>query len=186
MRFILLILAVLFVAPAFPQDYVRPESSLKEGIYMEYKDFQDNNPIETPLVKKGSDIQIWDESKGKEVMLDPDKIWGYSINNNIYVSYEDSFWKLINQGKLNHFSAIVIRYYQTYDSFGFMVNRASKVLTHLFFDIADGKIMLLNKDNFEKYFDEDPKLEKYYKKLKGNKTEKLILVLQAYNERHPQ
>lgn len=184
---ILKFLFVFFIAsPAFSQDYVRPESNLKEGIYLDYQDFLYNTPLEVKLVKKGSDIFLWNDSLKKEEILDPEKVWGYSINNSVYVNYEAAFWKLINKGKLNHFSAIVIRYYQTYDSFGFMVNRASKELAHLFFDIGDGKIKVLNKENFEKYFEEDPKLGKYYKKLNGNRTEKLILVLQAYNERHPQ
>lgn len=175
----------LFVAFSIKgQNYVRPQIASQEGIFPEFEDFLKENPIPHKLVVRGSEVFFWDETLDREVKVPPDEVWGYSINNNVYISYDGEFWKLINRGKLNHFSAIVVYYYQTYDSFGFMVNRASKTLTHLFFDIKDGVIKNLNKENFEKYFDEDPKLEKYYRKLKGNRTEKLILVLQAYNERN--
>lgn len=186
MRFLLIICVVAFAAPAFSQNYVRAEITMSEGIFQSYHDYLDRRPKETKLVKRGSNIFYLDDSAKKELRLDPEKVWGYSINNNVYISYEDGFWKLINQGKLNHFSAIVIRYYQSYDSFGFMVNRATQVMTHLFFDRDNGRVLTLEKDNFKNYFEEDPKLEKYYKKLNGNKTDKMILVLRAYNDRHPE
>lgn len=186
LRIPIILFLIISALPVLAQDYVRSENLAKEGIFFTYNDFTQNLPVEIKLFKRGSDIFFWDDSLMEEVLLDPQQVWGYSLNNQIYVSYSNAFWKLINQGKLNHFSAVVIQYYQSYDSFGFMVTRASKVLNHLFFDREDGQIRLLSKGNLEKYFQEDELLKKYYKKLNGNKTDKLILVLQAYNERHPE
>ena len=185
MRFLFALFLVTYSLSGTAQGYVRAEQRMDEGVFLHYEDYLNKQPEKIKLIKKGSDIFFWNESLKTEVRLDPRKVWGYSINGNVYISYEDGFWKLINEGRLNHFSAIVIRYYQSYDSFGFMVNRPTQILTHLFFDSSDGKILNLDKENFKGYFEEEPKLEKYYRKLKGNKTEKLILVLKAYNERHP-
>src|SRR5690606_29205123 len=101
------------------------------------------------------------------------------------ISYEDAFWKLINSGKLNHFTAIVLRSYQVIDPYGFPVEKVSKSLVHFFFERQRGEILYLNKENMNRYMEEDTDLKKYYKKLKGNKTERLILTLKAYNQRNP-
>ena len=183
---LLLNFSVVLLSSQSKNDYYYNQEEFVSGLYKTYDEFIYNKPsIQNELIKKSADLYFLDKTTNEEIFVDPNKVWGYAQKNNVYISYADNYWKLINTGKLNHFTAIVIHTYHTFDPYGFAQERVTKVLTHLFFDIDTGEIKTLNRKNLQFYLDKDSELKKYYRNLKGNKEEKLILTLRAFNERHP-
>jgi len=157
-----------------------------EGIYLTMEDFRQNKPTFTQdFERRGSQLYLHDDSLKKMILVSPKKIWGYSQVDNIYISYEDAYWRLINLGRLSHFSAIFVSTYQTVDAYGFPVERSSKRMEHLFLDFKSGKVKQLTYENLEKYFKEEPMQYEAFKKLKRKKQQDLILALKAYNELNP-
>lgn len=181
--FFIFLFGILFSHSLLAQDYFK-NNSLNDGAYKYHSEFIDNAPSYEIIEKKPSTLLVRD-AFNDSLELQTSQVWGYTLNNNVYISHEGNFWKLINRGKLNHFTAIVLHYYQTVDPYGFAVERVSRSMVHFFFERESGEIFYLNKENLKKFLDDDPILKKYYKKLKGNKTERLILTLKAYNERNP-
>ena len=118
------------------------------------------------------------------LFVNPDLVWGYSDGKNIYISQEGAFWKLINIGKLSHFTAIVISRFPTVDAFGFPVDRYSKTLNQLFFDFSDGLVKILNKENLMPYL-ENEAIDAKRLKRKLNRDEGLILALKSINQVQP-
>jgi len=156
-----------------------------EGIYQTFNEFKNNNPIiQTVIEIRQANLYVLSDTSEEMLLVDPNRVWGYSKDGNIYVSFEDGYWRILNMGSLAHFTAIRIFTYQTFDSFGFPVNQSSKRLEHLFLDTETGEIKALSSKNLKPYVDKEPILASQSKKLK-NKTESLIVILNAYNKLNP-
>lgn len=188
----LLYFMILFPLLSFAQDgdkdlrQYNQGFSFAEGLYLTMEDFKENKPVfRQDFERSGSQLLLYDDSLKKKIVVEPKKIWGYSQVDNIYIAYEDAYWRLISIGRLSHFSAIFISTFQTVDAYGFPVERNSKSMEHLFLDFKTGKVKRLNYDNLETYFKEEPMQYDAFKKLKKKKQRDLILALRAYNELHP-
>lgn len=158
----------------------------QEGIYTSYEQFQTNAPqIQNHFERKGSSLYVYDDSLDQMVLVNPDKVWGYSQSGNIYIAYDEAYWRILNIGALSHFSAIVISTFQTIDAFGFPVEQRSKSLKQLFFDFESGKIYPLSYQSLAPFIENEPILDQRFKKIKRKRDRELIVVLKAYNELHP-
>lgn len=159
--------------------------AFSEGIYLSFNEFKMNSPsIREGFERVGSSIYIYSDSAKESLEINPDSVWGYSIENNIYISAEGSFWKVINIGQLSQFTAIVITRFQTVDTFGFPIDRYSKTLSQLFVDFNTGEVKRLNNENLSEYLSQNSVLSTKMKKRLKNEAG-LILALKAYNELNP-
>lgn len=157
-----------------------------EGIYGSFEEFKNNKPtILERFEKRGSNLWAWEDSSKSMIVVDPEKIWGYSQAGNVYVSFEDAFWRIINVGQLSQFTAIMIKTFQSVDAFGFPVENQTKSISQLFLDMNDGSIYELTKKNLSHYLEAEPQLENRIKKIKRVKGKDLVLILKAYNQLHP-
>ena len=107
-----------------------PESKLKEGIYFSFDRFIKQQPL--PFVKivdydnysdkdaffKQKQIQFLDEY-GIAKTVETRTIWGYVLNNALYIYYNKEFYRVSYIGTLTHFIATqTIRNYTTpYDPY---------------------------------------------------------------------
>ena len=108
----------------------------QEGIYLSFEEFRLNKPaFKTDFERRGADVYIYNDSLEKMTLIDPQKVWGYSQAGNIYVSSNDSYWRIINIGRLAQFSAIAISVFRTVDSFGFPIEQETKRMEQLFLDM---------------------------------------------------
>ncbi|MEX2379109.1 MAG: hypothetical protein WD530_00070 [Vicingaceae bacterium] len=158
----------------------------QEGIYLSYEEFKDNAPaIQSNFERSGSSLYVFDDSLQEMVLVNPNRVWGYSQSGNIYISYDEAYWRIINIGALSHFSAIVVSTFQTIDAFGFPVEQRSKRLKQLFLDFESGEIYPLEYKALAPYIEQDPILNQRFKKIKRKRDRELIVVLKAFNELHP-
>lgn len=186
------LLLLLYSIPLFGQteDQVKETYYLgfdfQEGVYENIEEFVDNDPAyKRKLEKVDSDLYIEDDSSGELILVDPDKVWGFCLADNIYISYDDAYWRMINIGTLSHFSAILVSSFQTVDAFGFPVTQYSKSLQHLFVDVRDGEVYALTDEQLQPFMKEEPILEYRYERKKRRKMSDLIQALKDYNEFFP-
>ncbi len=161
-----------------------PNLKLKEGYYHSYESFLSNDS--KPFVgveRRREQVYRLDDSLG---WVDAsDRIWGYSNGSQLYLRYEEKYWKVLNLGTLAHFSAVVLTEYVTMDSFGFPVTRQTREMQQLFMDMSTGIIYPLSKKNLLPFLEKEPMLMERANARKGKRTHSLISVLQAYNQLNP-
>lgn len=157
----------------------------KQGIYLSFNEFKSNSPgLIEEFERRGNNILVFNDSAKKFLAVNPNSVWGYCYDNNVYISAEGGFWKIVNVGQLSQFTAIVITKFQTVDTFGFPIERYSKVLSQLFLDFNTGEVKRLKKENLLPYLEETNILsKKAEKKLKSE--EGLIMALKEYNKLNP-
>lgn len=157
----------------------------KQGIYLSFNEFKSNSPgLIEEFERRGNNILVFNDSAKKFLAVNPNSVWGYCYDNNVYISAEGGFWKIVNVGQLSQFTAIVITKFQTVDTFGFPIERYSKVLSQLFLDFNTGEVKRLKKENLLPYLEETNILsKKVEKKLKSE--EGLIMALKEYNKLNP-
>lgn len=157
-----------------------------KGIYKSLDEFRNNAPSITSAISvKSSNLSVWEDSSQSMVLVDPDKVWGYAQAGNVYISHEGHFWRIINIGQLCQFTAIIIKNFQTIDSFGFPIMHQTKSIEQVFMDVQNGEILELNAKNLSPYIEAEPQLDKRFKNLRRIKPYDLILALKAYNELNP-
>lgn len=155
----------------------------KEGIYLSFEEFRRNQPnIKDGYKIQGNRLLVLDSSLNW-IEVDPLKIWGYCTENNIYVSYEEAYWKLVNIGKLCQFSAITISRALINDAYGFQREIKSKEFGTYFFDFDDGLIQKLNAKNLTPYYKELN--HKSSRGLGKKKDREQILFIKKYNYAKP-
>jgi len=189
---LLLSFFLLFANRVSAQDYFDlkrayyPGFPFESGVYLSLDDFKNNSPAyQRPLTKRGADLYIESDTSSEMILVDPNKVWGYSQGGNVYLSYEEGFWRLINIGSLCHFTAILVSSFQTIDAFGFPTTQYSKSMQHLFLDTESGKIYALTEKQLTPFLERDPILLKKFKSKKKTKLVDLINALKAYNEFYP-
>lgn len=178
-----------------------------EGIYLEFKNFIRNQPV--PKSKIITDLNRDDidfmhqltsqkvikyvDSAGNEQSTAPEKLWGYSKNNGIFIYYENNFCRISLIGTLCHFTATITRYGSGMGyGFGFggigmgTGTTVSQELRQFMIDTYSGSIYDFTVENLELILQTDPVLLLEYKALKKKeKRESTFLYLRKYNQRHP-
>lgn len=159
-----------------------------EGIYLNFNDFKYNQPsITVPLEKSGSDVFI-KVSDDSVAAINPLKVWGYSYDNNIYISSEGVFWKCINIGRLTQFTEVRVRTQFTASPYGYGYGYNNQIqtksLAQSFLDIETGEIKAMTFKNLKPYIEDEPSLKQYHKK-RGIKHKEMIVLLRYYNQLNP-
>lgn len=174
------------------QDYYQIERAyypgfpFVEGLYLKLDEFIENQPpYQGPIERKGADLYIQSDSSNEMILVNPNKVWGFSLGTNVYIAYDEGYWRLINIGRLSHFTAIVVTSFQTIDAFGFPTTQYSKTLQHLFVDTDSGEIYALTEKQLKPFLEKDPLLLDRFEKMRKKKMADLIKVLKAYNELYP-
>ena len=137
------------------------------------------------------------DSSGSKQTVQPQKLWGYSKNNGVFIYYEKEFSRISVIGTLCHFTANVTQYmtvgnpgfgYGGYGGMGSMGPRtiATKELKQFMIDMGSGKIYDFSVDNMEFILQADPLLFAEFKALKKKeKRESTFLYLRKFNQGHP-
>ena len=139
MRFVILILLILMSSTRLSgQNKIEytPDFDFKEGLYIGFEDFKNNNPI--PITHIVSDYDIRDEDYLQNVLsadtvvyfdntyeeriLAVTDLWGYCMQNRVFVGFGEKgsfnnpeffdFYPLLNLGRVSFFTAYE-QYYRT-------------------------------------------------------------------------
>jgi|GEM_PF-1227557 len=187
-----LMFSIAFLDTVKAQDYFElkreyyPGFPFENGVYLNLEEFLANAPAyQQGIAKRGSQLYIRDDSTKEMIVVDPNKVWGYAQGVNVYLSYEEAFWRFINVGRLCHFTAIIITDFQTIDAFGFPTTQYSKTLQHLFLDTDSDLVYALNEEELIPFLEKDPILLKRFQQKKRKKLVDFVKALQAYNELYP-
>lgn len=155
---------------------------MKDGLYLDENQFKTNKPVdaEIRIIEKGEFIVEIDGDT-----INPLVTWGLAINGKPYVWYEDSYNKLINLGKICHFTHRELVEFNTVDAFGFPVVRTEERLVHYYFDFESVpiKFKLLNSSNIDIFLDEHKMNKNLKKNYKSNK--RLMQTLRLINNTFP-
>lgn len=119
---------LLFVLSADAQVAYSRDFQFKEGLYLNFQQFRNNDPVAKSQIiseldktdlsffdriaaKKNTPINYIDSSGIKQTKSISD-LWGYSKNNAIFINYDGSFYRIGVIGSLCHFVANVTSYVQ--------------------------------------------------------------------------
>ncbi|MGQ9845953.1 MAG: hypothetical protein ACUVQP_00410 [Bacteroidales bacterium] len=182
-----------------------PNSTLKDGIYFSFDQFIKQQPL--PFVKvinfdnyaekdaffKQKQIQFFDEY-GIEKIVDTKNIWGYVLNNTLYIFYNKEFYRVSYIGTLTHFIATqTVRNYTTpYDPYyGYYAPFPSQVyettnLIQNIIDLRNGKLYPFTPEAILALISDDSELFNEYISLKKKKKKEMMFYyLRKYNDKHP-
>jgi len=182
-----------------------PNAVLKEGVYFSYDRFIKQQPL--PFVKilnydnytdkesffKQKNIQILDEY-GIAKTIDTRTIWGYVLNNVLFVNYNKDFYRVSYLGTISHFLATqtVKNYATPYDPYyGYyslypMQTYETTNITQNIIDFKTGKIYPFSPEAMLALMADDNELFNEYNALKKKKKKEMIFYyLRKYNDKHP-
>ncbi len=177
----------------------------REGVYLTFLDFVNNNPIPVSKIVFNSNKGDKDFLKyaldkptfnyidglGKEVEYKTDEAWGYCSNSVIYINYGTDFNRVTIIGSICHFVATIPTRVGVSDPFYYnqpFGNREqyTYVTEQLIIDMESGKVLQFNVGNMEALLSRDEALSKEFAALKKKqKRDSIFIYLRKYNEKHP-
>jgi hypothetical protein len=158
----------------------------QEGVYSSIEEFRKNAPkYRRKIEKVDAELYIESDTSTEMILVDPERVWGFCLADNIYISYDNAYWRMITVGSLCHFTAIVVSSFQTVDAYGFPITQYSKSLQHLFLDVNSGEVYALTEEQLLPFMEEEPILEHRFQRIKRKKMANLIQALKDYNEFFP-
>ncbi len=186
-----------------------PEFEFKEGIYLDFEQVKNNNPIPISRIISSLDpndrdffdklfikdkVYIYDKF-GMKQLIKPNTIWGYSDNGFLYIGLSEGFHRISIIGSVCHFVADITvystyyndpYYYNSYYNSMRPVTTKSSELRQYLLDFKTGKIYDYNVQGLEIILMNDPELHDEYTALKKRKKKQLkFYYLRKYNERNP-
>lgn len=187
-----------------------PEYKFKEGIYIDFQSFKNNNPITISTIVtniplkdinffkklfKKEKIYFYDDN-GIKQSIEPKNLWGYSKNNTIYINYDGEFYRLPTIGKISQFIANVKVIRTTADPFfdggyyggGIGPNRTYEDKeTHKFIlSLENGGVYENNYKNVENLIISDKNIYDEYTALKRRKRKQLsYMYIRKFNDANP-
>lgn len=207
------IIAVLYLicfTPGFTQgDSVNrvkytPEFQFSPGIYLEFNQVRDNDPIpsvriisnDDPLdfnfyrnLVKNSKIGYFDEF-GAQQEISTANIWGYCQDGKIYIQYNGEFNRVPIIGRVCHFIADVTvidthydPYYSDYYNSGYYnpyysrpYNRTTKTreMRQYLLDFESGKVMNFDRESVQVMLMQDPEIYDEFMKVKKRQQNDLL------------
>lgn len=162
--------------------YLDNSTLLKNGLYFNENQFKLNEPVQAEIKQIGEE-QFLIKLNGDT--LKDTVLWGFSINGKPYIWFEDSFNKIINLGKLCHFTHKELVEFSTVDAFGFPVVRTEVRLVHYYFDFEDTPLnyKVLNSKNIDSFLDKHQMNKNLKKNYKTNK--RLMSTIRLINNTYP-
>lgn len=206
--FFSIFILLFFVSPVEGQVEYSKFFEFKEGIYLNFQQFRNNNPIpKSKIISENNKNDLsfleditskkniaYRDSSGKEQKIETSQLWGYSKNNVIHISFEGNFYRIGVIGSLCHFVASITTYVSTPDPFYSMrgypymmnSNMPVKELRQFVLDTQTNTILDFNTENMEVLLRKDETLYNEFMALKRKKKrESLFIYLRKYNEKHP-
>jgi len=184
------------------------EFEFKEGIYLDFEQVKNNNPIPKSRIISSLDpndrdffeklftkdkVYIYDRF-GMKKLINPSSIWGYSDNGFIYIALSEGFHRISIVGSACHFVADITvystyyndpYYYNSYYNSMRPVTSKSSELRQYLLDFKTGKIYDYNVKGLEIILMNDPELYDEYLALKKRKKKQLkFFYLRKYNVRN--
>lgn len=174
----------------------------KEGLYATIEDFKNNSPIPKTAIQTKFNInspdfyaELMTEEAIKVVLandsilsLKTESLWGYSRNANIYINFNNEFYRIPVLGSMSHFVATVeVNVNGYYDPwYGVPANEVRNELKQFIMEFETGTIYEYTLESFETVLKRDDKLYKEFSRLKKRqKRQQMFLYLRKYNEAHP-
>lgn len=204
MRFVLMIFMLVLSQLSVAQQLVKYDQyfDLREGIYLTFKDLQNNQPIPKSAIDTRFDINSQDfyydllgEASFK-IKLKNDSIaevktegvWGFCRNGNVYVNFSDEFYRIPVLGGISHFVATVevleTGYYDPW--YGMPSQQTRNELRQFMLDFDTGKVYDYTLENFLMLLQKDDQLYREFSNLKKRlQRQRMFLFLRRYNEAHP-
>ncbi len=210
--FKILFLLIISTFTIFGQDNnlvkYTPEYQFKEGIYIDFESFKNNNPITISTIVTNiplSDIDFFNKLLKKEKIsfydtngirqsVEPKHLWGYSKHNTIYINYNGNFYRLPTIGKISQFiaSVTVIRtepdmmYGSYYGGVGPTTTYEDKETKQFLLNLEDGTVYENNYKNVEKLIVSDKKTYDEYMAFKKRKRKQLsYMYIRKFNDANP-
>lgn len=182
-----------------------PNSILKEGIYTSFDKFIQQKPI--PFIKvvnydsyndkekffKQDNIQFLDDY-GIVKTIETKHLWGYVINNALFIYYNKNFYRVSYLGTLSHFVATqtIKNYVNPYDPYyGYYLPYSTQTYetTNLIQNVIDlrcGKIYPFTPKAILALIADDQDLFNEYNQFKKKKKKEMMFYyLRKYNDKHP-
>ena len=184
----------------------------KEGIYLNFEQVKNNNPISKSRVITNIDFndpQFFDNVLSSQTFSFYDQlglkrdvtvnaVWGYSKNGLIFVRMEKVFNRVSYIGSISHFIATITSYnsrnydpyyynpYYYYRGGNMPSSYTSNEMRQFILDFDSGKIMDYDQDSLEVLLMKDPGLYDEYMALSKKKKSQLKFVyIRKFNERNP-
>lgn len=206
---ILLLLYVFAILQTSAQEVVQyaPGFNFREGIYLSFEQFKNNNPI-----SKNSIISKLDKSDTEflPTILDEktfsykdaadsvrtastENVWGFSRNGVIFIRVENDYNRIAVLGSISHFVATITIYNSGMNS-PFMnpyygpgsMPTTTQEMRQMILDCKTGRTNDFTQENMENILQRDPRLFDEFNALKkSQKKDLLFLYLRKYNEKHP-
>jgi len=175
--------------------------SFKEGIYLNFFQFKNNDPIPLSSIVSRYDKNdkefllkvlshntlIYRDSLGKENKVSIDNIWGYSINKSVYTKTINTFSKVQIIGSICHFLGLFETYTTIPDPYyGNTQSQRNYRSEQAIIDMETGNIYEFNVKSLENILQRDPVLFKEFSALrKKKKRTSIFIFMKRYNEAHP-
>ncbi len=184
----------------------------KEGIYLNFEQVKNNNPISKSRVITNidfNDAQFFDNVLASQTFSFYDQlglkrdvavnaVWGYSKNGLIFVRMEKVFNRVSYIGSISHFIATITSYNsRNYDPYYYNPyyyyrggynpsSYTSNEMRQFILDFDSGKIMDYDEESIEVLLMKDPGLHDEYMALSKKKKSQLKFVyIRKFNERNP-
>ncbi|HEX3010091.1 MAG TPA: hypothetical protein VHO90_20990 [Bacteroidales bacterium] len=189
-----------------------PEFKYKEGVYLNFDQVKNNDPIPKYKIISTVDFndpQFFDALANETVISFYDElglrqevsmrnVWGYCRGGMLYVRMRQSFNKINIIGNICHFVATITTqnnayndpfYYNPYYYYRYSAmspSYSTSELRQFIMDYDTGKIYDYDVDNLEALFIKDPELHDEYMGLSKKKRQQLkFLYIRKFNERNP-
>lgn len=211
-RIIVLFFLLSFVNELFSQEknFIKyfPGFHFTEGIYINFLDFKQNKPI--PAFRFANQLNqnsyfVYEEliqlpelllitSSGDTVAVQTESIWGYSVNNYIYIQINGNFSRIHQIGALSHFIGKKIVVENTYIDPNPLYYRTQTMRTQTtreemqeyILDFESGSIVEFDLKSVEGILKRDAELYNEFTQLSAKKKKQLkFFYLKKYNERNP-
>ena len=183
-----------------------PEYEFKDGIFANFDQVKENDPIPPARIVSDYDmfdrdfydkvtaakeIVIYDDNGVKKVMQTPE-VWGYGRNGVLYINIGGAFHRISFVGSISHFVATVTTYnsnyydpyYNPYYSNSYYYNRhsmpqsnyANTELRQYLLDFETGEVLEYNSEGVEVLLMKDPELADEYLALRNRKKKQMKFV----------
>ncbi len=209
MRFYYFIFFILTSLQPHAQQVIQyaPGFEFKEGVYLNFEQFKNNNPIPKnsivsnfnksdseflPTILDAKTFSYKDSNDSLHTIKTQD-VWGFSRNDNIFISLEDDFNRISVLGSISHFVAAITVYNSSMNSPFFNpyygpapMPTVTQEMRQMMLDFQTGRTTEFTQTNMENILQRDQKLFSEFNALKkGQKKDLLFLYLRKYNEKHP-
>jgi hypothetical protein len=191
-----------------------PEFEFEEGIYLNFQQVKNNNPIPKSRLLTTSSYEDKDffeyildnktisfyDHLGIKQSVKADDIWGFSKNGILYIRMDDNYHRITIVGQICHFVATVTTYdtryydpyyynpynYYNYRYGAYPTTTSSSEMRQYLLDFNTGSVIDYDIQGMEVLLMKDPELHDEYAALRKKKKKQMkFLYIRKFNERNP-